>query len=125
MPAKTRTNLFTLLLIPTGLVFVITAVAYGYMAFIDVNGAPGDAARNAGHPLFQWLRVHGDGALIGELIALALVTVGVIASDKVESQDARESRESARIQIGRDAASTHAQSSPIRDHSRDSRATPN
>ena len=81
MPAPVRHNVFYLLLIPAGLIFTITVAAYGYMAFVAVNAPPADAARTAVHPLWQWMRVHGNTALLVELVVLGLITVGVIATD--------------------------------------------
>ena len=64
MPAKKRRNPFYVLLVPVGVAFVVTAFAYGFMAFQAVQrraGGRGGAPR-AAHPLFQWLRAHGDAA---------------------------------------------------------------
>ena len=82
MPAKKSLNPFYILLIPVGLVFVVTAFAYGFMAFQAVNAVRAEAGRHAGHPLFQWLRVYGDMALLVELAVLAVLTVGAIATDR-------------------------------------------
>jgi hypothetical protein len=79
---RRRKNVFQILLIPAGLLFVLTAIAYGIMAFSAVNGDPAAAARQARHPLFAWLRVHGDATLLGELGLLAVVTVGVILGER-------------------------------------------
>ncbi|MCA9259832.1 MAG: hypothetical protein KDA61_11560 [Planctomycetales bacterium] len=77
-----RFNPFYWLLIPAGIVFVVTAFAYGYMAFQEVNAVRGDATRHASHPLFSWLRVHGNRTLLIELAALAVLTFGYMACDK-------------------------------------------
>lgn len=83
MPAKKTFNPFYVLLIPAGLVFAVTAFAYGYMAFQAVNAIRAEAGAHAGHPLFQWLRAHGDAALLIELALLAVLTVAAIATDKL------------------------------------------
>ncbi len=83
MPAKKTFNPFYVLLIPAGLVFAVTAFAYGYMAFQAVNAIRAEAGAHAGHPLFQWLRAHGDAALLIELALLAVLTVAAIATDKI------------------------------------------
>jgi hypothetical protein len=83
MPAKKNFNPFYVLLIPAGLVFAVTAFAYGYMAFQAVNAIRSEAGVHAGHPLFQWLRAHGDAALLIELALLAVLTVAAIATDKL------------------------------------------
>ena len=60
----------------------VTAFAYGFMAFQAVNAVRAEAGRHLDHPLFQWLRVHGDTALLIELAVLAVLTVGAIATDR-------------------------------------------
>jgi hypothetical protein len=82
MPTKKQLNPFYVLLIPAGLVFAVTAFAYGFMAFQAVNAVRAEAGRHAGHPLFQWLRAHGDATLLIELAVLAVLTVGAIATDR-------------------------------------------
>jgi len=81
MPARKRRNPFYVLLIPVGLAFVVTAFAYGFMAFQAVNATRAEAGRYSTHPLFQCLRAHGDAAMIIELAALAVLTVAAIAAD--------------------------------------------
>lgn len=96
MPAKKTFNPFYVLLIPAGLVFAVTAFAYGYMAFQAVNAIRAEAGAHAGHPLFQWLRAHGDAALLIELALLAVLTVAAIATDKIWDRAAQERQESNR-----------------------------
>jgi hypothetical protein len=93
MPAKKTFNPFYVLLIPAGLVFAVTAFAYGYMAFQAVNAIRAEAGAHAGHPLFQWLRAHGDAALLIELALLAVLTVAAIATDKLWERAAQERKE--------------------------------
>jgi hypothetical protein len=93
MPAKKAFNPFYVLLIPAGLVFAVTAFAYGYMAFQAVNAIRAEAGAHAGHPLFQWLRAHGDAALLIELALLAVLTVAAIATDKLWDCAAQERQE--------------------------------
>jgi hypothetical protein len=81
MPAKKRRNPFYVLLIPVGVAFVVTAFAYGFMAFQAVNATRAEAGRHSTHPLFQWLRAHGDAAMMIELAVLAVLTVAAIAAD--------------------------------------------
>lgn len=93
MPAKKTFNPFYVLLIPAGLVFAVTAFAYGYMAFQAVNAIRAEAGAHAGHPLFQWLRAHGDAALLIELALLAVLTVAAIATDKLWDRAAESKHE--------------------------------
>jgi hypothetical protein len=87
MPAPKRRNPFYMLLVPTGLAFVVTAFAYGFMAFQQVNATRADAALHVSHPLFQWLRVHGDAALLAELAVLAVATFAAIGVDSWRADD--------------------------------------
>ncbi|HYO24061.1 MAG TPA: hypothetical protein VEQ85_03850 [Lacipirellulaceae bacterium] len=85
MGTRKRRNPFYILLIPVGVAFVVTAFAYGLMAFSAVNG-PGDAdSAFRTHPLFRWLRTSGDAAMLWELAALAVLTVATIATDSLWS----------------------------------------
>ncbi len=107
MPAKKRRNPFYIVLIPVGLAFVVTAFAYGFMAFQSVNGIGVDIARYADHPLYQWLRSHGDAALVAELVVLAVLTVAAMAFDSwsAEAESLADQFEIARPKRGPDHAS--------------------
>lgn len=75
-------NPFYGLLLIAGIAFSMTAVAFGVMAFRDRDMA----AKNAGpgvddHPLMAWMSDHGEKTLLWELAALAVFTVGAIATD--------------------------------------------
>ena len=75
-------NPFYGLLLVAGLAFAITATAYGVMAFRNRDAAAGGARVAAEeHPLMTWMSENGEKALVGELIALAIFTVGAIATD--------------------------------------------
>jgi len=74
-------NPFYTLLIPVGMVFVVTVFAYGFMAFLAVNGTNVEATRQADHPLFAWLDKHGTQLVLWELAVLGVLTVGAIATD--------------------------------------------
>jgi hypothetical protein len=82
MPAKKRRNPFYVLLVPVGAVFVVTAFAYGIMAFQAVNSSARAAAEHGSHPLFQWLHAHGDAAMLWEVGALAVLTLAALATDR-------------------------------------------
>jgi hypothetical protein len=90
MSTNKSINPFYVLLIPAGVVFVVTAFAYGFMAFQAVNAVRAEAGRHAGHPLFQWLRAYGDATLLVELGVLAVLTVGAIATDHFWDRSAHE-----------------------------------
>jgi hypothetical protein len=87
MPAPKRRNPFYILLVPVGVAFVVTAAAYYVMAFQSVNPVR-DAAGNQAHPLFKWLRAHGDTVMLIELAGLAVLTVAAIATDHIWGKSA-------------------------------------
>jgi hypothetical protein len=87
VPTKRRRNPFYILLVPLGVAFVVTASAYYVMAFQSVNPVR-DAAGNQAHPMFKWLRAHGDEAMLVELAALAVLTIAAIATDHIWGRSA-------------------------------------
>jgi hypothetical protein len=75
-------NPFYGLLLVAGIAFAMTAIAYGVMAFRDRDmAAKNPAAAADDHPLMAWMSDHGEQALLTELAALAVFTVGAIATD--------------------------------------------
>ena len=74
-------NPFYTLLIPSGAVFCVTAFAYGYMAFQQVNSGRSSAIQSSDHPLYTWLSTHGTNAILIELAVLAVLTIGAISTD--------------------------------------------
>jgi len=74
-------NPFYALLIPAGAVFCVTAFAYGFMAFQQVNADRSTAMQNVDHPLHTWLSEHGTNAILIELAILAVLTIGTITTD--------------------------------------------
>jgi len=77
-------NPFYSLLVVTGLVFAITAVCYGVMAFREAKQAGvGEAAVavDNDHALLHWMRRHGEAALLCELGFLAIFTFAAIGTD--------------------------------------------
>jgi hypothetical protein len=75
-------NPFYGLLLVAGIAFAMTAMAYGVMAFRDRDlAAKHHGAVVDEHPLMAWMNEHGEKALLSELAALAVFTVGAIATD--------------------------------------------
>jgi hypothetical protein len=74
-------NPFYTLLIPVGLVFVITVFAYVLMASTELSGTKQEVREHASQPLFTWLDEHGTKLLLWELGVLGVLTVGAIATD--------------------------------------------
>ncbi len=81
MPVTKWKNPFYTLLIPVGMAFVVTVFAYGFMAFLAVNGTIIEATSQANHPLFAWLDRHGTQLVLWELAVLGVLTFGAIATD--------------------------------------------
>lgn len=79
-PYKKSANPFYAVLIVVGLMFVVTAAAYGVMATREsqaaVSGQPVDQ-----HALMTWMHDHGNAALLGELALLGLATFAAIGTD--------------------------------------------
>jgi hypothetical protein len=90
MASRKRRNPFYVALVPLGAVFVVTAFAYGLMAFQAVNGAPAAKTSSGTHPLFQWLRANGDAAMLWQLGVLAVLTVAAIVTDRFWDRSAPE-----------------------------------
>ena len=93
MPARKSFNPFYVLLLPAGFVFAVTAFAYGFMAFQAVNAVRAEAGAHAGHPLFRWLRAHGDEAMLIELAVLAILTFAAMATDRLWDRSAQKQQE--------------------------------
>jgi hypothetical protein len=76
------------LLVITGLAFVMTAMVYVVMACRDANTRDRPAAEVAAalaaaddHPLMQWMQRNGNAALVTELGLLAVCTFAAIGTD--------------------------------------------
>jgi len=77
-------NPFYGLLLAAGIVFALTAISYGVMAFREARPPAADAQPVAGataHPLMEWMSRHGDAALMTELAFLAVFTIAAIGTD--------------------------------------------
>ena len=76
---KEPVNPFYVLLVLVGLVFLVTACAYGVMAYRAITPAPGGRAEP--HPLTEFLDHHGIEMMGWELGALAVMTFGAMWLD--------------------------------------------
>lgn len=77
MAVKKPFNPFYLLLVITGVVFCVTACAYGVMTVRGLHpDAPGSEAS-----MLEWLDRHGFVMLISEVATLAVFTVAAIWTD--------------------------------------------
>lgn len=77
MPKPKAINPFYILLVIVGLVFAITAFAYGVMAFAAMKQAPTAESR-----LFEFLDEHGVLLMGGELGLLGLFTFAAMGTDE-------------------------------------------
>lgn len=87
MSLKKWKNPFYTLLIPVGMVFVVSVFAYGFMAFLELNATNAEARAQMGHPLFTWLDENGLPMLLWELGVMGVLTVGAIATDSWWTRD--------------------------------------
>lgn len=82
MARKKPLNPFYLLLVFVGTAFVITASAYGVMATRALRPArPAAGPEPPKSSLITFMESHGEKLLVGELLVLALATVGAISTD--------------------------------------------
>ena len=78
---KQATNPFYVVLVLVGIVFFVTACAYGVMAFrADRLGRAAQQEEGSGG-LMGFLQQHGGRVLAGELLVLGVATFAAIASD--------------------------------------------
>lgn len=79
---RRRRNPFYPVLGIVGILFTITAMAY----CVDVlRGVRPETARGPrSHPLAQLMERHGTAILAGELVLLAIATVGAVALDQTD-----------------------------------------
>jgi hypothetical protein len=93
--SRKSANPFYVLLIVIGVVFALTATAYGvmvYRASAPPKTADEAAAPPAAHLLMDWMRNYGDAALVVELSLLAICTVGAIGTDEYWQRRATQDR---------------------------------
>lgn len=101
---RPRRNLFYPLLGIVGFVFTITAASYCVSVLRGIR--PETAAREP-HALQRLMDRHGTAILVGELVVLAIATVGAVGLDHVEGERVRAAREAERrgpAEDGRDGA---------------------
>jgi hypothetical protein len=91
--ARRRRNPFYILLCVVGVVFTLTAVSSCLTVLRGVR--PETAATRGSHPLERLLDRHGTALLAGELVVLAIATVGAVAVDHVEGERQRAARAAA------------------------------
>jgi hypothetical protein len=92
--SRRRRNPFYLLLGIVGFLFTITAMSYCVAVLRGVR--PDRAAATRAHPVQRLMDRHGTAILAGELVVLAIATVGAVAVDHVAGERERAAREAAR-----------------------------
>jgi hypothetical protein len=78
-------NLFYVLVVLVGVLFAITACAYGTMAYRAISPAVEPSARSSG--LMGFLDRYGVQAMALELAALGAATCGAMMLDRYRSRD--------------------------------------
>jgi uncharacterized membrane protein YphA (DoxX/SURF4 family) len=87
-------NPFYALLVLIGVAFSVTACAYGVMTFVSLRAA--EAGQNpaaAASTLAKFMNDHGEKMLGGELLLLAVATVGAISTDRFWQRRAAQRRQ--------------------------------
>jgi hypothetical protein len=84
--SKKFSNPFYGLLLVAGVLFVVTASAYGVMYVQEIHGTQSVGE----HPLMVWLERYGDAALLAELALLAVGTFGAIGTDEYWQRRAKQ-----------------------------------
>ena len=97
--ARPRRNPFTILLGVMGVVFTITAANYAFAVLRVVKAAKEGAAAEP-HPLQMVMDRHGTAILVGELVILAVATIGSVALDHAEGERIRRARQAERERSG-------------------------
>ena len=88
---KQLPNPFYVALVIVGIVFSITACAYGVMAFKAAHPAAAELTIGPGAGLMGFLDEHGGKLMAIELVLLGIATVGAIGSDHYWNRDSQES----------------------------------
>ena len=83
MPRPTR-NPFYIVLGIIGFTFTITAASYCLSVLRGVR--PQETLEQRSHPLEELMDRHGTNLLTGQLIILAIATVGAVAVDHINQQ---------------------------------------
>jgi len=91
--ARRRRNPFYALLGLVGFAFTITAVCSCLGVLRGVR--PETVAVRGTHPIEWLLDRHGTSILVGELVILAIATVGAVAVDHVDGERERLARDTA------------------------------
>jgi len=78
---KDRINPFYVLLVIVGVIFFITACAYGLMALKSFSPAGAQANSAAGERLLRFMNDWGMSLMIGELVLLGISTFAAMATD--------------------------------------------
>ena len=92
--ARPRTNPFYVVLGLVGVLFTLTATSYCVAVLRGVRPARAEAA--VAHPLDRLIDRHGTALLAGQLVVLAIATIGAVAVDHFEGERIRREREAAR-----------------------------
>ena len=81
MGRRKPVNPFYVLLVIAGVVFCLTATAYGVMTVQGLHPERAAEQSEGGRHMLVWLDEHGAGLLMGELAVLAVFTFAAIGTD--------------------------------------------
>jgi hypothetical protein len=85
------TNPFYIVLGVVGFLFTITAASYCLSVLRGIR--PESATAQRAHPLEELMDRHGTSLLVGQLVVLAIATVGAVAVDHVAGERLRRARQ--------------------------------
>ena len=82
MVGKKNFNPFYALLIVVGIAFCVTAFAYGVMTVRELQPSDSLGGSESGRQFMKWIDQNGFKMMMGELVALAVLTFAAIGTDE-------------------------------------------
>ncbi|NBP88002.1 MAG: hypothetical protein EBU59_05735 [Planctomycetia bacterium] len=104
------TNPFYIVLGVVGFLFTITAASYCLSVLRGIR--PETASAQRAHPLEELMDRHGTSLLVGQLVVLAIATVGAVAVDHVAGERLRRARQAEQPHSHLGDSSTGPETSP-------------
>ena len=100
--SRPRRNPFYVLLVISGLAFTITACAYGVLTVKQLRRyETSDVVMRRDEEFISFMRQYGTTLLVGELIALGMLTCAAIGLDRYFEPDVPRSRASSQQHRGK------------------------
>ncbi len=100
---KKKKNPFYTLLVGVGVLFAITATAYGVMTVTYLRASEERDPTENHHPLFQFLDANGFDVMLAELGLLGVLTFAAIAYDEIHDPDGTRTQKPSDVEEDGDA----------------------